>query len=272
MEHSKAGNPQIRLIALDIDGTLLTGDRAVSDRTKGVIDRVKEMGIYVVLISGRSFSAVKPLYDQLQLHAPVVCYNGAGVFDGDTGETLFSREIDDWHTRRIVDAARSRDIHVQLFKGDEFYYERVRPEAVNYENHINLRGTVVNFDEMEDLRVLKALCLGEHEKLLELSDDIRRAYGSRIYQVFSFPTFLEIMHERVNKREGLKAVSRQFGIDPESIVAFGDGQNDIEMLQFAGIGVAMDNASDPVKEAADSIAPSNNDDGVSRFLEDLLGL
>ncbi len=263
---------RIRLIAIDVDGTLLNTSREISSRTLEVLDRVRSKGVKLVLVTGRNYPGVKPLYQAIRANGPVVCYNGASVINGDDGSVISSTMLDDRITRRIIEFARARDIHIQVFIGNQFYYERARKEAASYEANVNIAGKVISFSEIDDLRALKVLCIADHEKLLEISDEIREAFGDKIFQTFSFPYYLEVMSGEVSKAEGLKVVSLQLGIDPDEIAAFGDGENDIAMLKFAGVGVAMENASDPVKEAAGYVTCSNDEDGLARFLEEYLGL
>ena len=259
----------IKLAAFDLDGTLLDSQRSLTPAAKKAVACLQQKGIYVVLVTGRSYSAVKPIYDQLGLHAPIVCYNGAGVVNGDDGAMIHSLLLPDHLTRGVIQIARRHNVHVHVFISDRMYYEKERKEAWDYEKQLGIKGTLVPFDEMKDLNVLKALCIADHEILQQVSRDIGNAYGENITRVFSYPHFLEVMDGRVNKVEGLKAVSRQYGISRDEMIAFGDGENDIEMLRYAGIGIAMENAYEHVKEAADLITASNDEEGITKSLKSL---
>ncbi len=262
----------VSLVAIDLDGTLLRSDKTISDRTKSVISYVSMQGITVVIATGRSYEAMLPFKEELGLESPVICYNGAAVVDGKTGEIISALTLDDVQARVIIETARTHDIHMHGFLDGRLLYERTRAESKQYEDHTNLIGEVVNFDQIEHLRFLKAMYVADHDVLVGIADELRSKLGDDAGVVFSLPHFLEIMHADAHKGNALAQIAASLGIAPSRIIAFGDAENDISMLTYAHIGVAMENADDQVKQAVQYRAPSHDDDGVARFLEHYLAL
>ncbi len=262
---------KIRAVALDMDGTLLNDQKEITPATKRCIERLQKKGIYPILVTGRSFEALKPFKEALGLRTPVISYNGAQIVDGITGKLLQDSPLSDTSSRFILELARRENIHVQAYRNGTLYFERHRPESEHYESHVNLKGEVVGFDSLEPLKFTKMMYVGKHSVLEKMKDTVLAAVGSTTSVMFSNDEFLEFMSKDVSKGRALLAVLSLLGISPKEAIAFGDGDNDIPLLQTAGIGVAMENASLSVKKAADFTAPSNNNDGIARFLHPLCG-
>ena len=261
----------IKAIAFDMDGTLLTDDKKISSRTRRCFEALKEQGITLVLSTGRSFEALEPYKNDLNLNHPVICYNGARIL-GNNGNLIMDHQLQDDISRYIIDFARGEGLHIQIYRNGKLYFEKRTPEADFYENHVNVKGTVVNFNDFNPPGFTKIMYLGDHDYLDGLGKSIKKHFGKRLSVMFSNPIFLEFMDGGVSKGSALFEVADYLGIGIDSVMAFGDGQNDISMIETAGIGVAMNNAANEVKAVADSITLSNNDDGVAVFLEDFFEL
>ncbi len=262
---------RIRAIAFDMDGTLLTDDKQISSRTRRCFKALDRMGISLILSTGRSFEALEPYKNILNLNHPVICYNGARII-GNNGELIMDHLLPDDISRSIIDFARKKGVHIQIYRNGKLYFEKRTSEADFYENHVNIKGEIINFDDFNPPRFIKMMYLGDHEYLDGLGREIKKHFGDRLTVMFSNPVFLEFMKGGVSKGRALLEVADYLDISTENIMAFGDGQNDISMIETAGIGVAMENAVDEVKTVADSVTLSNNDDGVARFLEDFFML
>ncbi len=260
---------KIKAVALDMDGTLLNDQKEITPVTKRCIENLKKKGIYPILVTGRSFEALKPFKEVLGLRTPVISYNGAQIVDGITGKLLQDSPLSDTSSRFILELARRENIHVQAYRNGTLYYERHRPESEHYESHVNLKGEVVDFDSLEPFKFTKMMYVGKHKVLEKMKDTVLAAVGSTTAVMFSNDEFLEFMSKDVSKGKALLAVLSLLGLSPQEAIAFGDGDNDIPLLETAGIGVAMENASPSVKKAADFTASSNNNDGIARFLHPL---
>jgi len=254
---------KIKVVAVDLDGTLLTDDKRISEATESSLRNLSKRGISVIIATGRSYEALKPFKEQLELDTPVICYNGAQVVDGRTEEILLDIRLPDSSSRFIIDYARKNDIHVHAYKEGGLYYERRRKESDYYESHVGVKGRVVNFDTMKPFGFTKMMYVGDHAHLERAAGVAVPAIGMNTSVIFSNTEFLEFIHKDVSKGNGLLYALDLMGYSPEEAVAFGDGDNDISLLEAAGIGVAMGNASPSVKAAADIIAPSNSEDGIA---------
>ncbi len=261
----------IKAIAFDMDGTLLTDDKKISSRTRRCFEALEEQGVALVLSTGRSFEALEPYKNDLNLNHPVICYNGARIL-GNSGNLIKDHSLPDDIARYIIDFARENGVHIQIYRNGKLYFEKRTLEADFYENYVNVKGKVVNFEDLNLHGFTKIMYLGDHDYLDGLGTAIKKHFGKRLSVMFSDPMFLEFMDGGVSKGRALFEVADHLNIKIDNIMAFGDGQNDISMIETAGIGVAMDNATDEVKAVADSITLSNNDDGVAVFLEEFFWL
>ena len=256
----------IKAIAFDMDGTLLTDDKQISSRTRRCFKALEERGISLVLSTGRSFEALEPYKKDLNLNHPVICYNGARIL-GNSGDLIKDHLLPDDVARYIIEFAREEGVHIQIYRNGKLFFEKRTPEADFYENHVNIKGKVVNFDDFNPPGFTKIMYLGDHDYLDGLGTAIKKHFGKRLSVMFSSPMFLEFMDGGVSKGSALFEVADHLDISIDNIMAFGDGENDKSMIETAGIGIAMSNATDEVKAAADYVTLSNNDDGVAVFLE-----
>ena len=261
----------IKAVAFDMDGTLLTDSKEISTRTRSCFEALEKRGISLILSTGRSYEALEPYKKELNLNHPVICYNGAGVL-GNDGESIQNHLLDDDISRYLIDFARKDGVHIQIYREGKLYFEERTPEAEFYENHVNLTGNLVNFDNFTPLKFTKIMYLGDHGYLEGFVPGFIEKFGKKLSVMFSNPMFLEFMDGKVSKGNALYEVADYLGIGTSNIMAFGDGENDISMIQTAGIGVAMENAARDVKAVANIITLSNNDDGVAEFLEEFFEL
>ena len=252
-------------------GTLLTDAKEITSRTRRCFIALEARGVSLILSTGRSFEALEPYKNDLNLNHPVICYNGARIL-GNSGELIKDHLLPDDIARHIIDFAREDGVHIQIYRNGKLYFEKKTPESDFYENHVNIKGKIVNFNDFDPLGITKIMYLGDHDHLVGLGEEIENKFGERLSVMFSNPMFLEFMDGGVSKGSALFEVTDYLDISIDNIMAFGDGQNDISMIETAGIGIAMDNATDEVRAVADSITLSNNDDGVAVFLEEFFKL
>ncbi|MEA1910271.1 MAG: Cof-type HAD-IIB family hydrolase [Spirochaetota bacterium] len=261
----------IKAIAFDMDGTLLTDSKEISSRTRTCFKALEERGVSLILSTGRSYEALEPYKKDLNLDHPVICYNGAQIF-GQRGEVIRDHLVPDTHSKYLIDFARKEGVHLQIYRDGKLYFEARTPEAEFYENHVSLKGEIVNFDNFKPLKFTKLMYLGDHQYLAGLSSQLEEHFKKDMAIMFSNPMFLEFIDGSVSKGHALIELAENLGIETDNIMAFGDGENDISMIQTAAIGVAMENAAPDVKAVSDKITLSNNDDGVAEFLEEFFEL
>lgn len=259
----------ITTLVFDLDGTLLQSDRSVSAGTLKALERVRQSGMNIILATGRSYEACAPFLRKLDITTPVVCYNGGAVFASDTGVVIKEFLLPDDISRVLIDISRNSGTHLHAFRKGLLYYERDNEEIRHYESHVGFLGHKVDFNTFETLDFTKAMFIGEPAIIDDLVKDFDKIFGNRMNHMYSLPRYHEMVAGGVGKESGLSVVADILGIAPDEMIAFGDGNNDLGMLTYARFGVAMGNASALMKEQADIIARSNDEDGVAEVIEEL---
>jgi len=259
-----------KLVALDLDGTLLNDDNYISEYTKSILLKLVKKGIYVVIATGRSYSSVKPKIQDLKLGHPVICYNGAMIRDGHNDEILLETAVPDTISREMIKISRRENIHFQGFINGEFHYEKESESSSFYQELSGLNGQIINFDNLDSLNFTKCMFIGHRDSLVTLEKSLKTDYNDRCYIAFSKPTFLEIMNIKASKAKALEKLATDLNIDIEDIIAFGDGMNDEDMLDFVGKGIIMKNGHESLKLKFENTTYTNNQDGVAKYLEGLL--
>lgn len=258
-----------KLVAIDLDGTLLRSDHNISEYSKEVLRKLDKKGIKVVIATGRSYSSARHKIKDLKLDQPVVCYNGAMVRNGKTHEILEHSSLNPSISKKLIDIARRENIHFHGFYNGEFLHEKVTESSKLYQEVSGLDGQVVNFDDYFDHEYTKGMFIADHDELLPIEKEIRELYQNSVYMAFSKPIFLEVMDSSASKANALQRIIDREGIKKEEVLAFGDGLNDSEMLEFAGKAIAMRNAVDVLRDKYENSKYSNDEDGVAKYLEEL---
>lgn len=261
---------KIKAVAIDLDGTLLNSKHEISEFNLEVIEKLKREGVMVMISTGRLYSSLYKYKEKLKLDTPVICYNGAKVVDGKNDETIFEINLNEDAVKKIVEVARKNDVHLNLFQEEKWYVECRRNEVETYAASSGLKYHLINFDELNKIKVTKAMYVGENAKLKEIEKEIKDSIGEDVYMAFSKPYFLEILDKKVSKGEALKSVLEKYNISREETAAFGDGFNDAEMLSFAGVGVVMGNAPEELKKQFKNVADTNDNDGLGKYILKLI--
>jgi len=236
-------------------------------RTLEALRRAREAGIHVIVVTGRMYRSIAPYLREAGLDEPVVCYQGAVVADAD-GTFLRHVPIPLEAAREAIDAVTAEGVHLNVYVDDELYVAEVTPEARAYAGfqHIPLHA-------VGDLRTwlskppTKLVAVDDAARVDELERLLKPRFAGRLYVSKSLPEFLEFASPDVNKATGLAFVAERLGFTREGTVAFGDGENDIELVAWAGYGIAVANAHERVLEAADLVCPRDEDEGVAQVLE-----
>jgi Cof subfamily protein (haloacid dehalogenase superfamily) len=217
------------------------------------------------------FRSVRPYLEQAGLDDPVVCYQGAVVADPATGRFLRHEPIALELAREAIAALEAEDFHVNCYVDDELYVARITPEAERYASFQNLPLHPVG-DLLQWLSEppTKLVTIDEPEVLDSLEARMKTRFDGRLYISKSLPYFLEFASPAVTKASGLAFLADRLAFTAEETVAFGDGENDVELLQWAGYGVAVANAHDRVLAVADWVCPPAAEEGVAQVVEALL--
>jgi len=257
-----------RLIALDLDGTLLKEDLTISPRVRQALERAAAAGVRLTLATGRGYPSVRRWAGELGIVTPVICYQGAVVTDTVTHRRVYQRTFGREIVRDVVAFARARDLSLTLYVADEIYVENKRHSDSFYDKWFGLPVHWVT-----DLTTAlpgdpdKFLIVGEEDELDALRPDVVGAFGGRLQIVRSHRYFLEGLAADASKGHALAWLADEFGIAREETMAIGDSGNDRAMIAWAGLGVAMGNASEEAKAAADWVAPGVDEDGVAEAIE-----
>jgi Cof subfamily protein (haloacid dehalogenase superfamily) len=259
------------VLACDLDHTLIWRDKALRPRTRAAIERARAEGLRVIVVTGRMFRAVLPYLEQARIDDPVVCYQGAAVVDPRNGHFLRHEPIPLELAREAIVALEAERFHVNCYVDDKLYVARVTPEAESYANFQDLRIHPVG-DLLEWLSKppTKLVTIGDPVVLDGLEARLKAHFSGRLYISKSLPHFLELASPKVTKASGLAFLAEHLGFTADQVISFGDGENDVELLEWAGFGVAVANAHERVLAAADWVCPSAEEEGVAQVIEALL--
>lgn len=257
-----------KLIAIDMDGTLLTDDLEVTPGTIKAIQQAVAKGTTVTIATGRMYASAKQFAEKININVPLITYQGALIQDVEAGEVIYERLINPEISRELIDIAEARDIHLQVYQDDILYSAVENDRLKKYAEKTN-----VPYKVEPDLRKLaekgftKAIYIGEPDYLENMQVDLKSTFGTSAHITKSTPYFLEVTHPEANKGAALRYLAKVMDIDISETIGIGDNYNDTELVAAAGLGVAMGNAVDSLKNDADFITLSNNEEGVKHVIE-----
>ena len=262
-----------KLIAFDMDDTLLDSHGELSEANHQALDELMARGIQVVLCSGRPTPSLLRSARKLLGDKPgeyIISFNGAAVCDVHSGKELIRTPLPSNAGLKILETARTYNVLLQAYQGDNFYVEKEDPRVAKYSNAIGIPSTLVSdLSSIIFEGSLKLLMNGPREILDRAYTTLKpRAEAGEFAMVFSKPEYLEFIHPQVNKGAGLQALCKLLGIPIEATIGVGDSYNDIEMLETAGLGIAVANAKDQVKAKAKMVLESNHDQSIVLEIKD----
>lgn len=264
-----------KLIAMDLDGTLLNDQKIITEKTKAALMAAQEKGIRLALASARPSPGLFRERDTLGMQnfgGVLMSYNGGRIVDGETGKVLFETSMDLEETKQVLRQLESLPVTPILDDGAKFYVTSKDGFKVDYECRNN-NMTCVEVGNLADFLTfapIKILMSVQPEELVNVQAKIAGFLPESLTVVQTAAFYLEVIPKVINKGQGIRDICGVLGLDPAEVIAFGDAENDIPMLRAAGMGVAMGNAQDAVKAAADMATLSNNDDGIADALEKLI--
>ena len=256
-EKNMAGSYEI--IVLDLDGTLTNRDKVITPRTKTALMKAQERGKKVVLASGRPTQGVMPLAKELCLDGYsgyILSFNGGRIINCKTGETVFARSLPVSANKKIIGLAEEHQVDIATYEGSRIISSNPESPYAKLESRIN------------GMELWKPENMKEYGDYLAMVEPkVKAAMGKNFSVYRSDPFFLEVLPKGIDKAQSLERLLEVLGLTREQMIACGDGYNDLTMIRYAGLGVAMENAVLPVRNAADYITASNNDDGVGLVVE-----
>jgi Cof subfamily protein (haloacid dehalogenase superfamily) len=256
---------------MDLDGTLLDRRSMVTPRTRAALERAHHAGTAVAVATGRSYALLHYFTDGLPLTGPQITFNGAIVVDPVTGRPIYLQAVPEAWVSPVVAFLRNHDIYSCYYTDSQIFVRGRSPleRALVPPNF----PQPIDTDDLEGLihlPCIKLVAVADPAAISALRPEAEWVFGSHLYVTQTSPMLLEFLHPEVSKGAALQRVIVDLDLAPAQVIAFGDGHNDIGMLQVAGTGVAMANASAEVQAIADLIAPSNSEDGIAAMLDELL--
>jgi Cof subfamily protein (haloacid dehalogenase superfamily) len=260
-----------RLLAIDLDGTLLNPQKLITPRTQKALYQVAEMGITLVIATGQTLQVLRHVCADLPLTAPQIIENGAIIADIQHGTVLHEQLLPSVYILPALDTLRSLGLHRAYHTFQRVYVDTNTPRARNwYRPPVPPAVEVADVASIYPQPCIKVAGIGDAETLRDKRRELERIFADKLYVTQSSFDLLELLHPQVSKGNALRLIASDLGILPEEVVAIGDNHNDLGMLQFAGLGIAMGNAHAEVKAAADYVTLSNSEDGVAAVIEELI--
>ena len=272
----------IKTILLDIDGTLTNDKKVITPKTKEALLAAQEKGVRLALASGRPDMGLYKWAKELEMdthHGIFICYNGAKVVDCESGEELFSQSLSREEAKAVLTHLKQFDITPIIARGEYMHttnvfgcmidYKGAPFNVVEYESRGNHYILCEHKDlaEWVDFPVEKILTAASPEYLRANYEEMQKPFKDSLSCMFTGDFYFEYTAQGVNKAKAIEAAYTKLGITKEEMIAYGDAENDLPMLTYVGCGVAMGNAVDAVKAAADEVTLDNNSDGIAVSLE-----
>lgn len=274
MENKKTkAKLDVRLIALDLDDTLLNEEREITEKNLEALKECAQKGIYIVLCSGRAEDAILPFIKKIGIGEKetgryLIAINGCSIFDLHTREQVFCKKVESDILVRTNEIAEEWGLRSEVYTPDTIYYQEETKWTRLDVDLCGLKGKVVpDYKEFIKQGFTKMLVPGQPELLLKLQDVLRKEFGDRAVIFTSKPYFLEILPPNCGKGEAVNFLAEKIGLPSDTTMAFGDSMNDESMIRLCKYGVCMKNGLDAIKEISDFVTDyDNNNDGIADFL------
>lgn len=256
---------------MDLDDTLLDKNLQISEENRQALALARRAGVAVTLATGRMYRSALPFAQELEIDAPLITYQGALVKHPVTQEVLLHRPVPLQYALDIIARVNTLGYHINVYLDDRLYVERHTEEMLLYQSisRVNAEavGPLIPFLKQAGEEPTKVLVIAREEQLDELAGELRSLYGEKLHITKSKPYFLEFSHPGATKGHALASVAAYCGLEPGEVIAVGDSYNDLEMIDWAGLGVVVANARPEIQARADYVTASNEENGVARVVE-----
>lgn len=255
-----------KMVAIDLDDTLLADDLTISPQTVDVIQEAVNKGVIVTFATGRMYKSAKRYAKEIELNVPIITYQGAFVKNVFSDKALYEKCIPYDYAVEIIKKLKEKNKTVQMYINDELYTDKdnifieeyIKIAQVDYHVVDNLIDVLGKNDKLP----LKIVTIDKPEEILKLLKEFKSEYKGKLMVNTSKPIFLEFSHLEASKGQAIEFLAEQNGIKMEEVIAIGDSYNDLDMISLAGLGVAMENADPKIKKVSGYITKTNNDHGV----------
>ena len=260
-----------KLLALDLDDTLLDSRYQLPERSRQAVNLAREAGVRVTLATGRMFRSSVPYARELGVEDYLITYQGALVRHAVTGKTLFHRPVPLKEALEVIALVKPYGYPINIYLDDNLYVAEHTRESEQYrimsKIPVEAVGDLTAYLERRREDPTKVLVVSEEQNLDQLAQVVQPLLGSRLHITKSKPHFLEFSHPLANKGDALASIAEHYGIRREEIIAMGDSYNDVEMIGYAGLGVVVGNARPEIRKLADYVCCSNEECGVAEVVE-----
>lgn len=261
-----------KLVAIDVDGTLVNDNKQLTDRTVKAIKKASKENVKIVISSARSFYRLKDYLEKLDLlkdEQYTICFNGAVIVENKSQKTLCSYNFEIEEIYELINIAEKLNTNILLYSMDNVFTEQFPKVIENTKSFKNVKFDIVNFNEKDFKKdkIYKILFVNDSNRILKIRGELPKELLEKYEITSSIPERIEFVKKGITKSNALNSICEKCNIKKLEVIAIGDADNDLEMINFAGLGIAMENATDSLKEKADYITSSNNDDGVGEIIE-----
>lgn len=267
-----------KMVVMDMDGTLLTNDKKISDRNREALKRASQMGVKIVVSTGRIFASALAYGEMLGVDTPIIASNGAYIREKDMDEVAYAKGLGESNIREIISLSHNHGLVCQFYTWNTIFTEKISYSSLNYErwNKSLPEGKKVRIEVIDksdwDIviknygnSILKCVISDDDfEKLSNLRDDISKL---DVEIASSYPNNFEVMSKGVSKGKAVEVLAGIYNLSRDEVICMGDSENDLSMIQYAGMGIAMGNACEMIKNAARFVTLSNEEDGVAFAVE-----
>lgn len=256
-----------KLMAVDVDGTLLNSEGILTEETKKAITACVDRGVIFTISSGRPIQGVEYLNQMLGLDLPFITYNGAMVVMGRSKEILYEQKLSSQNAKSIIELGKKFHTTIMVWMENKLYTNELNDRTNKYKEIAKVEPILIDdVDELIKNGVTKILWYDEIEKIEKYQSEVGKYLFDSVNYHTSRPMFLEFVDINASKAIAMKRLGEHYGIEQSEMIAVGDGYNDLSMIDYAGLGVAMANSVEAIKQKADFITLSNDEDGVAHVI------
>ncbi len=259
----------LKLAAFDLDDTLLDKDNKIPKQVLHVLHKAWQEGVIITLVSGRAYSSARKIARTLRFNVPIICYNGAMVKEADNPTPIFISYLEQNTVRQMVDYCHIHGLYLQMYdERDNIIVEKINEKTLADPDYYNTGCREVgDFNKLQIIKTPKMMIFDTTENIMRLQKELEPSFKGRLYFTQSKNYLLEMMEPGVNKAVSLARFADRLSISANEVMACGDNANDIEMIKWAGVGVAVANATPELKDAADYICKYECSAGAAEAVE-----